>query len=484
MADRDAAHGATVAKADQIDFHIESTPIDLGLIQGFTTALTNVTGTLQAKIDITGSAADPHPNGVVSIDKAAFTVAPTGVSYTQPAGHDRTAARQGPHHADLGPRQPPELAVAHRRPGRPRAAGRRRRDLRHRERLQGDRQQDGQRPDQQRPGDRRRAAIAARRRRSRRHDRAHQPRRDHRARRRLGVCDQRSRVPDPGGSRRREATPPPAPSIFDALAMDVRLTVPDDLVVRASELRTPGSPISLGAMNITLGGDMRATKEPRQQIALVGAVNTVRGNYDFQGRRFEILRDGTIRFDNAPLNEMDPLLDIRTRRMIQGVEARVNVRGTLKQPEIVLTSTPPLEQADILSLIVFNQPINSLGEGQQISLVAARAAAGDRRGRRPARAVDRQRARPRHVRDQHGAGERRRRRADHRPAARPEPLREGAAGHRRPEPDQLHPRVRAHQLAAAADQRAAGQRHAAVAVPARRRAAASICCSSSATDAS
>jgi translocation and assembly module TamB len=34
----------------------------------------------------------------------------------------------------------------------------------------------------------------------------------------------------------------------------------------------------------------------------------------------------------------------------------------------VLTSTPPLEEADILSLIVFNQPINQLGEGAQVSL--------------------------------------------------------------------------------------------------------------------
>src|SRR5262249_22223336 len=59
-------------------------------------------------------------------------------------------------------------------------------------------------------------------------------------------------------------------------------------------------------------------------------------------------------------------------RVIQAVEARVNLRGTLKDPEIVLSSTPPLEQADILSLIVFNQPINQLGEGQQLS-VAARA---------------------------------------------------------------------------------------------------------------
>jgi translocation and assembly module TamB len=40
----------------------------------------------------------------------------------------------------------------------------------------------------------------------------------------------------------------------------------------------------------------------------------------------------------------------------------------MRKPEIVLSSTPPLEQADILSLIVFNQPVNQLGEGDQISL--------------------------------------------------------------------------------------------------------------------
>ena len=33
-----------------------------------------------------------------------------------------------------------------------------------------------------------------------------------------------------------------------------------------------------------------------------------------------------------------------------------------------LTSTPPLDEADILSLIIFNQPVNALGEGQQVSL--------------------------------------------------------------------------------------------------------------------
>src|SRR5690606_9393936 len=92
----------------------------------------------------------------------------------------------------------------------------------------------------------------------------------------------------------------------------------------------------------------------------------------FQGRRFDILREGRIRFAGG--EEIDPLLDLRARRLISGVETFVRVQGTLRQPELSFTSNPPLDQADILSLIVFNQPINQLGEGQQASL-ADRAAA-------------------------------------------------------------------------------------------------------------
>jgi translocation and assembly module TamB len=167
----------------------------------------------------------------------------------------------------------------------------------------------------------------------------------------------------------------PAPSPMQALQVDVHLTVPDDLVVKADNLQAPGAPMSLGALLTYLGGDLYVSKAPWDQVRLVGTVNTVRGHYDFQGRRFDILRDGTIRFQGT--DDLDPALDIRTQRVIQAVTANVNVRGTLKKPDIVLSSTPPLEQADILSLIVFNQPLNSVGEGQQISLMQrAQAMAG------------------------------------------------------------------------------------------------------------
>src|SRR4029078_6203566 len=81
-AEREKAQGEPVAPRDRRDLHMQSTPIDLGLVQGFTTALTKVTGTLQAKIDVTGSPAAPHPTGQISVANAAFTVEPTGVSYT------------------------------------------------------------------------------------------------------------------------------------------------------------------------------------------------------------------------------------------------------------------------------------------------------------------------------------------------------------------------------------------------------------------
>ena len=48
--------------------------------------------------------------------------------------------------------------------------------------------------------------------------------------------------------------------------------------------------------------------------------------------------------------------------------AIVNIRGTARQPQVRLSSQPPLDEADVLSLIVFNQPINQLGEGERLNL--------------------------------------------------------------------------------------------------------------------
>jgi translocation and assembly module TamB len=350
------------AASARIDFAVDSSPINLGVVQGFTTALTEVTGSFEAHVKIGGTAADPQASGAITLSDGAVTVAPTGVRYTNIDG--AIEVRPDRIHIDAI-----TLLDNHFNPlslSGDLGIGRRRlesfelyvnaNDFKVVDnelgnvRIQSALEIGGTLAAPQVGGY-------------------------------LGVTTgdvNLDRIialagPSPYPTEEikyqtavDETAEPAAQGPMGALSVDVQLTVPDDLVVKASSLQAPGAPMSLGALNVTLGGDLRAQKAPGGRLRLVGVVNTVRGNYDFQGRRFEILRDGTVRF--VGLEELNPVLDLRTRRMIQGVEARVNVRGTLRQPEIQLASTPPLDEADILSLIVFNQPVNELGEGQQISL--------------------------------------------------------------------------------------------------------------------
>ena len=48
----------------------------------------------------------------------------------------------------------------------------------------------------------------------------------------------------------------------------------------------------------------------------------------------------------------------------------MRISGTLRNPELALSSTPPMEESDVLALIVFNRPINELGTGERSSLAA------------------------------------------------------------------------------------------------------------------
>jgi autotransporter translocation and assembly factor TamB len=56
------------------------------------------------------------------------------------------------------------------------------------------------------------------------------------------------------------------------------------------------------------------------------------------------------------------------QREISGVQTRVNVSGSIHEPELHLTSTPPLDPSDILSLVVFGTSTNQLSSAQQQEL--------------------------------------------------------------------------------------------------------------------
>lgn len=163
-----------------------------------------------------------------------------------------------------------------------------------------------------------------------------------------------------------EAVGADAESPGGGVQLDVQIRVPDNLILRGDDIRLGGRGVALGDMNLTFGGDLTITRTAGADPAVVGSVRTVRGYYEFQGRRFEVERDGTIGFEGPDLT--NPTLDVTAHRDIAGVRATVAVQGTAQQPRLVLSSTPPLEDADILSLIIFNRPVNDLGQGERASL--------------------------------------------------------------------------------------------------------------------
>ncbi len=355
------------APGEAIDLQVASSRLDLGVVQGFTDLVSNVTGTLQANVHVGNTLSDPHLNGAVEIRNGAMTVPAAGETYS---GID-TRIELTPELVKIpslrifDSHQHPleisgQLAVHERRVGGMNVSIRSedfklvdnefgtvhvKSDLRLTGELRAPRIEGAV------------EAVTAN------IDVAK-------------VLEVVSAEPYATEATRIDPARPPEGSvpttagtdtgIMGPLAMDVTFSAPNDMILKGSDIRTAGAPIALGDVNMTVGANVHIRKRAGDTIRLTGNIVTVRGTYDFQGRRFEVLRDGQIRFTG--LEKIDPSLDVTARRMILGIEALIHVRGTMTAPQISFTSNPPLDQADILSLVVFNQPVNQLGEGQQVTL--------------------------------------------------------------------------------------------------------------------
>jgi translocation and assembly module TamB len=385
-----------LARGEAIDLRIQSTQMDLGIVQGFTNQVTNVTGTIQADVHVTGSAADPHLNGFVDVKNGGFGVVQGGVTYSglntrldlEPDrirvskfqltdDHGQSLTIQGElaiHEGQAGAvniaidsnnfelidNELGEVQVEARLKltgeiRKPRLEGQIRTDAARLEvdkilLLFSDAYAQEALPEvvsaQQ-------TAVSAK------------------------GADDATRDALARGREIAENAPPPAPAdvvapktgVFSALELDVHVIVPDNLVVRGSDLRPGGATASqVGSVNATVGADVQIQKRENGPVTVRGEANTVRGFYEFQGRRFTVQRGGTLRFNGLP--QINPDLNVAAERLIPntGVTARIQITGTARAPQISLSSTPPLDEADILSLIVFNRSVNELGTGERASL--------------------------------------------------------------------------------------------------------------------
>jgi translocation and assembly module TamB len=164
-----------------------------------------------------------------------------------------------------------------------------------------------------------------------------------------------------------EPPPPPrAPTMLERTNIDVQLRLPGNLVLRGRGLRVSNGGFGIGDMNIIAGGTFDIRKPPGAGVEVLGTLEVARGSYTFQGRRFDIAGDSEVRFRGGPIS--DPSLNISATREVSGITAEVRLRGTARSPDVTIASRPPLDQGDVLSLIVFNQPINSLGAAERVNL--------------------------------------------------------------------------------------------------------------------
>jgi autotransporter translocation and assembly factor TamB len=159
-------------------------------------------------------------------------------------------------------------------------------------------------------------------------------------------------LPETANATASQAQSPPL-DLADALSLDVGIHITHDAWIRRDDA------------DVELRGNLRLGKAAYHPLFINGDIRLVRGWYAFQGRRFD-LDEGRIIFggDVPP----DPQLDIRARNRTGDYTVTIQIAGRATEPTLTLSSEPQLEQADILSLLVFGRPARDLGHEQSLDL--------------------------------------------------------------------------------------------------------------------
>jgi len=106
-------------------------------------------------------------------------------------------------------------------------------------------------------------------------------------------------------------------------------------------------------------------KSGSEPVRLIGQVQTVRGWLGVMGKQFKVASAKITFTGGVPI---DPGLDITADYQAQQYLVHVIVGGTANKPTLTFKSEPDLEQADILSVILFGKPTSQLSGGERADL--------------------------------------------------------------------------------------------------------------------
>lgn len=159
----------------------------------------------------------------------------------------------------------------------------------------------------------------------------------------------------PGAARRD--TLQRSPSLWSRTRLDLHVRVTDDAILLASNAR------------IEIAGDLSLLKTSGSTTpTFSGTLDVNRGFYEEFGKRFTI-EGGNVYFYGTP--EINPGLHVVATQTIEGVsgigdvEVQITLGGTLQNPTIDLSSTPPYDKSEIVSLALFGTPNPSAGQERQ-----------------------------------------------------------------------------------------------------------------------
>lgn len=138
--------------------------------------------------------------------------------------------------------------------------------------------------------------------------------------------------------------------------LDMDVVAPNQMFVRGLGLDSEWS------ADLELGGSINSPD-------IRGTANLVRGNYEFAGRSFDLVR-GEIVFDGEGAG-VNPRLDIVASAQVDDIDAEIRVSGRGLSPQISFSSNPALPQDELLSRLLFGGAITDLSPIEAVQLGAA-----------------------------------------------------------------------------------------------------------------
>ncbi|MBU2574709.1 MAG: translocation/assembly module TamB [Elusimicrobia bacterium] len=142
--------------------------------------------------------------------------------------------------------------------------------------------------------------------------------------------------------------PPPGKSRFyEAMSMDLKIAAERNVWYRE------------GANSVEVKGSLLLQKDHYRPSVVLGSVEALKGYYVYLGNTFTV-NSGRMTFTGE--NPPNPAIELSAASGERGNPIKVyfNASGKARNPQVTLSSDPPMEQRDIISFLVTGKPLYAL----------------------------------------------------------------------------------------------------------------------------